>query len=178
MMHKQLLVLKLRVGPIPLMEMDCLGAVVVDQCSWGNDGAQIGGGGSRSSKDFDNKDDAKRVVLVGRLCVELLQRKWFIVKHTSSTGLAIQTDGIFSCYFNEICRCRWCFMLSKKIYCLKEEPNSLNKNHGSILEQVAFVRLNAESLGWFVKKLLDGNANLKVEWKAERTAKEKIYSRN
>ena len=54
---------------------------------------------------------------------------------------------------------------STKKYCLKE-LNSLNKNHGSILERFAFVGLNVESLGWFVKKLLDDNANLKVEWKA------------
>ena len=66
----------------------------------------------------------------------------------------------------------------QRIYCLKEELNSLNKNHGSILEQVAFVGLNAESLGWVVKKLwLDENANLKVEWKAERTAKEDLLKK-
>ena len=65
----------------------------------------------------------------------------------------------------------------QEIYCLKEELNSLNKNHGSILERFAFVGLNAESLGWFVKKLLDDNANLKVEWKAVRTAKEDLLKK-
>lgn len=67
--------------------------------------------------------------------------------------------------------------LQQEIYCLKEELNSLNKNHGSILEQVAFVGLNAESLGSSVKKLQDENANLKEEWKAERTAKEALLEK-
>nr|XP_043611279.1 protein NETWORKED 1D [Erigeron canadensis] len=61
--------------------------------------------------------------------------------------------------------------LQQEIYCLKEELNDLNKNHRSILDQVAYVGLNPESLGSSVKALQDENSNLKEEWQTEKAAK-------
>ncbi|KAI3668136.1 hypothetical protein L6452_43213 [Arctium lappa] len=61
--------------------------------------------------------------------------------------------------------------LQQEIYCLKEELNELNKNHGSILDQVAYVGLNPESLGSSVKELQDENSKLKEEWETEKSAK-------
>lgn len=61
--------------------------------------------------------------------------------------------------------------LQQEIYCLKEELNELNTNHGSILEQVANVGLNPEILGSSVKALQDENSKLKEEWQTEKAAK-------
>ncbi|KAK9057332.1 hypothetical protein SSX86_022167 [Deinandra increscens subsp. villosa] len=67
--------------------------------------------------------------------------------------------------------------LQQEIYCLKEELNELNKKHGSVLEQVACVGLNPESIGSSVKELQDENLNLKKEWQTEKSAKEALLEK-
>ncbi|KAF5782429.1 putative protein Networked (NET), actin-binding (NAB) [Helianthus annuus] len=61
--------------------------------------------------------------------------------------------------------------LQQEIYCLKEELNELNKKHGSIMQQVAYVGLNPESFGLSVKELKDEKSNLNEELQKEKTAK-------
>ncbi|KAL8259100.1 hypothetical protein R6Q59_027053 [Mikania micrantha] len=67
--------------------------------------------------------------------------------------------------------------LQQEIYCLKEELNELNKKHGSILEQVAYIGLKPESLGSSIKELQDENFNLKKEWQTEKAAKEALLEK-
>ncbi|KAK9069005.1 hypothetical protein SSX86_013121 [Deinandra increscens subsp. villosa] len=67
--------------------------------------------------------------------------------------------------------------LQQEMYCLKEELDELNKKHWSILEQVAYVGLNPESLGSSVKKIQDEKSYLKEEWQKEKTAKEALLEK-
>ncbi|KAL7599861.1 hypothetical protein Lser_V15G27212 [Lactuca serriola] len=64
--------------------------------------------------------------------------------------------------------------LQQEIYCLKEELNELNKNHQAIVNQVADVGLNPESLGASVKELQGENLNLKEQWETEKSEKEAL----
>ncbi|KAM0064519.1 putative protein Networked (NET), actin-binding (NAB) [Helianthus debilis subsp. tardiflorus] len=61
--------------------------------------------------------------------------------------------------------------LQQEIYCLKEELNELNKKHGSIMQQIAYVGLNPESFGLSVKELKDEKSNLNEKLQKEKTAK-------